>query len=110
MKPGSKHVLVLVTAPKIGVARKIAKAALAARLAACANLIPGVESHYWWQGQLESGREILIIFKTAPRLANQLERIIVEIHPYDTPEVVVVPIQSGSKKYLDWIDSSLNSK
>ncbi|MDA1273025.1 MAG: divalent-cation tolerance protein CutA [Verrucomicrobia bacterium] len=109
MKSGSGNVLVLVTAPTIRVARKIAKAALETRLAACANLIPGIESHYWWQGKLEVGREILIIFKTSVRHAKKLKKVVIENHPYDTPEVVNVPIQGGSKRYLAWLNSNLES-
>jgi periplasmic divalent cation tolerance protein len=96
-----------VTAPDIKVARKLAKAALTARLVACANLIPGVESHYWWQGKIESGKEILILFKTTRRNLLALEKLIVKEHPYDTPEFVVLNPSSTTARYLKWwLDSA----
>src|SRR5207245_4508124 len=64
LKPAGKFALVLVTAPDVPAARKLAKAALQARLIACANLIPKIESHYWWQGKIESGAEVLLLLKT----------------------------------------------
>ena len=78
--------VVLVTAPNMDLARRLAKAALEAKLAACANIVPSVESHYWWEGKLESSDEVLLIFKTRQQLLPKLERAVREIHPYDTPE------------------------
>ena len=77
-----------------------------ARLVACANLIPKIESHYWWQGKLEKSAEVLIIFKTARKHLKALEKRILAAHPYDTPEFIVLPIAAGSKRYLDWIGQS----
>jgi periplasmic divalent cation tolerance protein len=105
-RPGD-YCCVFVTAPNISVARKLAAAALSGRLAACANLIPKIESHYWWKGQLESSAEVLVIFKTTKKKIAELERCVVKIHPYDTPEFIAVSLDSGSEKYLTWIDSSL---
>jgi len=97
---------VLVTAPDLKTARKLAKAALRARLIACANLIPKIESHYRWQGRIESGNEVLMILKcTTARLAA-LEKFILASHPYDTPEILVVPLEAGTKKYLEWLAKS----
>ena len=102
----SKHVVVMVTAPNLRTARKLAGKALEARVAACANLVPGIESHYWWQKKLERSSEVLIVFKTRSGLANRLERVVLEHHPYDTPEVIFLPVQGGNQQYLNWIDSS----
>ena len=66
--------VILVTAPDIDLARRLAKAALEAKLVACANIIPAVESHYWWEGKLESSDESLIVFKTRQELISELER------------------------------------
>ena len=107
MKQASNAVSVLVTAPNLDTARALAKAALSARLAACANLIPQIESHYWWQGKLESGAEVLIIFKTTKAKLKALEKLIIANHPYDTPEFLVVPIIAGNKRYLDWVSGSV---
>ena len=95
--------VVLVTAPDMALARRLAKAALEAKLAACANIVPAVESHYWWKGKLESSDEVLLIFKTRQQLLPKLERAVREIHPYDTPEFVALPLTTGSRKYLAWL-------
>ena len=95
--------VVLVTAPDMDLARLLAKAALEAKLAACANIVPAVESHYWWKGKLESSDEVLLIFKTRQQLLPKLERAVREIHPYDTPEFVALPLTAGSRKYLAWL-------
>src|SRR6266545_2587574 len=107
MKPAWNAVLVLVTAPNLDTSRALAKAALSARLVACANLIPKIESHYWWQGKLESSAEVLILFKTTKAKLKALEKFIVANHPYDTPELLVLPIGAGNKRYLDWVIESL---
>ena len=105
-RPGD-YCCVFVTAPNVTVARKLAAAALSGRLAACANLVPKIESHYWWKGQLESSSEVLVLFKTTKRKLGELECCVVKIHPYDTPEFITVSLDHGSEKYLSWIDSSL---
>jgi periplasmic divalent cation tolerance protein len=107
MKPIGKYAVVLVTAPDLKTARKLARAALEARLIACANLIPKIESHYWWQGQLESGAEVLLVLKTTTARIAALEKLIVAKHPYDTPEFLVLPISRGNKRYLEWMEQSV---
>jgi periplasmic divalent cation tolerance protein len=102
-----KTVCVLVTTPDLRVGRTVAQAALTARLVACANLIPKIESHYWWQGKLESSAEVLIIFKTTKAKLKALEKLVVEKHPYDTPEFIVLPITAGNKRYLNWLGDSV---
>lgn len=110
MKAATLFRLVLVTAPNRTVARRLARAALQARLAACANLVPGIESHYWWRGQLESAAEILVIFKTAQKHLPKLEKLVLALHPYDTPEFVVLPLAGGNGRYLKWLADSVNTK
>jgi len=107
VKKASPYRLVLVTAPNRKVARQLAARALRSRLVACANLIAGVESHYWWKDKLESATEVLIIFKTVYRHLGPLEKLVVENHPYDTPEFVVVPLSGGSRRYLEWLGRSV---
>ena len=94
--------VVLVTAPDLKTARKLARLALKARLVACANLLPGVESHYWWQGKLERAAEVLLLLKTTARLVEELEKLVLANHPYDTPEFVALSVAGASKRYLDW--------
>ncbi len=108
MPPAGKFAVVLVTAPDLKTARALAKSALQARLIACANLIPKIESHYRWQGKMESSAEVLLILKTTKSKLAALEKLILARHPYDTPEFVVLPIAAGNKKYLAWLAASCN--
>jgi len=98
-----KFAIVLVTAPDLKTARALAKAALSARLIACANLVPKIESHYRWQGKIESSAEVLLVLKTQKSKLAALEKLVLAKHPYDTPEFLVLPVSAGSKKYLDWL-------
>jgi periplasmic divalent cation tolerance protein len=107
MKSAAKFALVLVTAPDLKTARKLAQAALAARLVACSNLVPKIESHYWWQGQIERGTEVLLLLKTSRRQLAALEKLILAEHPYDTPEFLVLDLDRGNKRYLDWLQASV---
>lgn len=101
-------VIALVTAPEMKTARKLARAALRDRLAGCANLIPRIESHYWWQGKIECGNEILIIFKTTIARLEKLQKMTMALHPYDTPEFIVFRLAQGNQRYLDWIIRSVS--
>ena len=107
MRPAKKFAAVLVTAPDLKTARALAKSALRARLIACANLLPGIESHYWWNGKIESGAETLLLLKTTRIKLAALEKLILAEHPYDTPEFLVLPLAGGTKKYLAWITKSV---
>jgi len=107
MQAKTNYSIALVTAPELITARELAKSALVARLAACANLIPKIESHYWWEGKLESSAEVLIVFKTTRAKLKALEKLILETHPYDTPEFIVLPISAGNQRYLDWLSDSV---
>lgn len=107
MKKTAQHRIVLVTAPNLKVARKLAKAALQARLVACGNLLPKLESHYWWQGKLEQSAEVLIVFKTTTANLKGLEQVILVNHPYDTPEFIVLPVTAGNERYLQWVTDSV---
>jgi periplasmic divalent cation tolerance protein len=93
------HHVIFVTAPDLTVARELASGVLENRLAACVNLVPGVESHYRWEGKLCEETEVLMLLKTTEeKLAA---------HPYDTPEFVALKIEAGSTRYLDWISESV---
>lgn len=103
MKAASQFAVVLVTAPDMKTARRLAKAALSERLIACANLVPRIESHYWWQGRIEKSAEVLLVMKTTRPRLPALEQVILENHPYDTPEFVVLGLRAGSERYLAWL-------
>ncbi len=98
--------IILITAPDLKTARHLARAALKSHLIACANLIPKIESHYWWQGKIEHGAEVLLILKTTARRVGKLEKLILAEHPYDTPEFLVLPLRAGNQRYLDWVTTS----
>ena len=107
MRNASQFALVLVTAPDLKTARALARAALSARLVACANLVPRLESHYWWQGKLESGTEVLLLLKTERGKLAALEKLVVDRHPYDTPEFLALPLVAGNRRYLAWLAQSV---
>lgn len=110
MKPAGKFKVILVTAPNLKTARALAKAALQARLIACANLVPKIESHYWWRGKIESSNEVLMILKTTATRLAALEKLVLARHPYDTPEFIVLPLSRGNTRYLDWLARSCGDK
>ncbi len=106
MKISHAFAVVLVTVPNLKIARRLARAALSAKLIACANLISRIESHYWWRGKIESGTEILLVLKTQRSKLASLEKLVLAKHPYDTPEFVVLSLSGGNKRYLDWLAAS----
>jgi periplasmic divalent cation tolerance protein len=103
MKTATSFRIVLVTAPDLKTARRLARKALDARLVACANLVPRIESHYRWQGKIERGAEVLVLFKTTKAKLSALEKFILTEHPYDTPEFLALTPAAGSAKYLAWL-------
>ena len=107
MKSANSFAIVLVTAPDMKSARALAKAALNAKLIACANLIPKIESHYRWQGKIESAPEALMILKTGKSRLLALEKLILAKHPYETPEFLILPLKAGNQKYLGWLTDSI---
>lgn len=100
--------LVLVTCATAAEARRISRAVVEARLAACVNILPGaVESVYRWKGKVESARERLLLIKTSrPRLAK-LQAAVERLHSYEVPEFIVLSITAGSEAYLAWLAESL---
>ena len=107
LKNANRFAIILVTAPDIKTARMLARLALRARLAACVNLVRGIESHYWWNGKLERGAEILLVLKTARAKVAALEKLILAHHPYDTAEFLALPLHSGAERYLAWLAASV---
>lgn len=84
-------------------ADRVANALVHERLAACVNVLPGLQSVYRWQGAVERAREILLLIKTTPARFSALRDRIQAIHSYDTPEIVAIPIADGSERYLAWL-------
>jgi periplasmic divalent cation tolerance protein len=91
------------TAPDEAVAARIAHALVAERLAACANLVPGVRSIYRFRGVVEDEREVLLVIKTCADRIDALTERLRALHPYEVPELVVLPASSGLAPYLDWV-------
>jgi periplasmic divalent cation tolerance protein len=110
MQSTRRFAVVLVTAPDLKTARALTTSALARRLIACANLVPRVESHYWWRGKIERGTEVLLILNTTTAQLAKLEKLVVTEHPYDTPEFVVLPLNRGNRRYLDWLEASCGTR
>lgn len=95
--------VVLMTAPDTEVAGRIARALVAERLAACVNVVSGVRSVYRWQGSIEEDPEVLLIAKTAAARCGALAARVKDLHPYELPEVVALPVSDGSARYLEWV-------
>ncbi len=100
-------VVVLLTGPDLETMGRLGETLVNERLAACVNLVPGLISVYRWQGAVEQAHEVLAIVKTTSDLVRALERKVGELHPYDVPEVIVLPVTGGSAKYLDWVTDSV---
>lgn len=98
--------LALCTCPDEAAARKLATSLVDTRLAACVNVLPGLASYYRWQNQVESATESLLIIKTTVAQRDKLVAAIEACHPYELPELVMVPISDGLPGYLDWIRES----
>jgi len=87
----------------LATAERIAETVVGERLAACVNIVPGLTSIYRWEGQIQRDAELLLLIKTRQEVYPLLEARIRELHPYQIPEIIALPIQIGSAAYLDWI-------
>ena len=106
MRTGGHHRIVLVTCASIAEARRIGRSVVEKNLAACANIVPVVESIYRWKGKVEGAREVLVILKTISKRLAALETEVKRLHGYDVPEFIVLRVAAGSKQYLKWIGAS----
>lgn len=96
-------VFVYTTYPSLVEAERIGRVVLERRLAACVNILPGMISHYWWQGAIERGEEVVMIIKTRASLSDAVRAAVKELHSYTTPAILVLPIEGGEPGYLDWL-------
>ena len=105
-------VVVLCTAPaaaregRLGAA-ELAQQVVQERLCACANVMPSVQSFFWWQGRVDTAAESLLVLKTTRAVAGRLRERLLQLHPYDLPEVLELPVEGGHAPYLDWVRASL---
>jgi len=104
----SHELLVLVTTENEDQARRIANALVEARLAACVNIVGAIDSVYRWEGRVTTDREALLIIKTTDERYEALERRVIELHTYSTPEVIAVKLERGSSDYLSWLRDSVS--
>ena len=100
-------VVVLVTTGSEEEARSVAEHLLEKRKAACVNIVPGVNSLFRWQGKLDSAQESLLIIKTRALLLQEVIDLVKEVHSYEVPEIIALPIVGGNKDYLKWIDDEV---
>jgi periplasmic divalent cation tolerance protein len=98
-----RAVFVYTTYPSLVEAERIGRALLERRLAACVNILPGMISHYWWQGTIERGEEVVMIVKTRASLAEGVRAAVKEMHSYTTPAILVLPVEGGEPGYIDWL-------
>jgi periplasmic divalent cation tolerance protein len=99
----NEHLVVLITAPAGAKEADLARALVDERLVACVNLIPAIRSFYRWERAVHDDSEVLLVCKTTTARYPELERRVVELHPYDEPEVIALTIAQGSASYLQWV-------
>ena len=109
MTEPSTIVVVLVTGPDETTLASIAERVVEEGLAACVNVVPEVRSVYRWREHVETEREALAIIKTTRAAVAHLQRRVLDLHPYDVPEFIVLPVESGSPPYLDWVTNSITA-
>ena len=91
------------TVPDLDTAEAMAENVVAARLAACASILPGVTSVFWWDSEIQKSNEVLMVMKTPADRVDALISHAAELHPYDVPELLALPVESGLPAYLDWV-------
>jgi len=107
----TKFRVVLVTCATLEEARKIAREVVDKRLAACVNVVThAVESFYTWEGKIENGSEYLLMMKTSEERLEELQKEVLRLHSYDTPEFIVMPVVGGSQAYLTWLEESVRDQ
>jgi periplasmic divalent cation tolerance protein len=98
-----RAVFVYTTYPSLVEAEEAGNAIVEQRLCACVNILPGMISYYWWNGNIERGEEAVMLVKTRASLADRVSAALKETHSYSTPAILVLPIESVDKAYLDWV-------
>jgi periplasmic divalent cation tolerance protein len=97
------YVLILITASSEKEAEKIARTLVKEKLAACVNMVSGMKSFFRWKGDISSEREVLLLAKTKDRLFEKLKKRVLELHSYEVPEIITLPILAGFEEYLGWV-------
>ena len=102
--------IILTTASAVEEGQSIANTLVEKQLAACVNIIPNISSVYRWEGQIQSETEVLLLIKTTKDLEAEVYREVQNVHSYDTPELITLPITNGSKTYLDWMTNAVGKQ
>ena len=110
MTRGNGPLVVFVTAPSEAIALELGRRLVDERLAACANVVPGVTSIFIWEGKREEAPEALLVIKTHAERYPALERRVLELHTYSVPEVLALPVEAGAPAYLRWIHESVGAE
>ena len=105
----SRHRILVCSCPEPETARTLAERLVDERLAACVNILPGVTSIYRWENQIQSDGEALLLIKTSAGRVSALTERLHELHPYEVPEIIAVPITEGLSDYLSWVDACTSS-
>jgi periplasmic divalent cation tolerance protein len=108
--PSSEYSACITTVSKDEIAQKLAHSIVASRLAACVNIIPNVRSVYEWQSKIQEDEELILMIKTRREYVPQLIEFVKKNHPYEVPELIELPINSGNQDYLNWIDGIVKQK
>lgn len=103
----TRALVVFVTCPNRRQAQRLAETVVRRRLAACVNILPDVDSRFWWQGRVDRACETLLMMKTTVKGFEPLRRVVSDLHPYDVPEIIAIPIQRAHQPYLRWIQASV---
>ncbi|MBI4353734.1 MAG: divalent-cation tolerance protein CutA [Candidatus Omnitrophica bacterium] len=103
----SRFLVVLVTCPNRRLAGQLARRLVSTHLAACVNIVPAVESLFWWEGKVDRAREVLLLIKTTTKRFESLRRMIARHHPYDVPEILALPIHAAHRPYAAWLASTV---
>ncbi len=101
------HVVILVTVPDFDTGVKIGRALVESRLVACVNIVRDVKSIFFWEGKVDEAVEALLIIKSRLDMLDKIIEKIRQLHPYQVPEIIAIPIVYGFEKYLRWIDESI---
>jgi periplasmic divalent cation tolerance protein len=103
----NKFILVLVTCANKKEALLIKECLLVKKIVACVNIVNNVDSFYWWQGLIDSGREVLLLIKSKQELLKPIIKIVKQNHSYKVPEIIAMPVIGGNSDYLQWISDSV---
>ena len=105
----SKYIVIFSTVGNAGEASRIAEKLVSDHLVACVNIIPGIQSIYWWNNAVQTDQEVLMVMKTEKSRYHDVEQAIRSLHSYEVPEIISLPLENGFEEYLKWIENAVRS-